>query len=153
MDCITWCLSTDVDEIRKGPQIELALGGVARDLVREVDLNIKLNGGIITNEQGQQQQLTGAAYILHILNNRLMPLPEDVNVRAVADFHGFQRLPGEPIDAMLTRFEVVAQRGQARAGVPVQVPHAAWMILLAMRMPTEYWVHLLTPFRGALPST
>ena len=30
MDCITWCLSTDVDEQRKGPQIELALGGVAR---------------------------------------------------------------------------------------------------------------------------
>ena len=27
------------------------------------------------------------------------------------------------------------------------------MILLAMKMPTEYWVHLLTPFRGALPST
>ena len=27
------------------------------------------------------------------------------------------------------------------------------MLLLAMRVPTEYWVHLLTPFRGALPST
>ena len=42
MDCITWCRSTDVDEQRKGPQIELALGGVARDLVREIDLQIKI---------------------------------------------------------------------------------------------------------------
>ena len=75
-----------------------------------------------------------------------MPLPEEINVRAVADFHGFQRLPGEPIDSMLTRFEVVAQRVHARAGLPAQVPHVAWMILLAMKMPTEYWVHLLTTF-------
>ena len=153
MDCITWCLSTDVDEVRRGPQIELCLGGVARDLVREIDLNIKINGGQITTDAGVVQNLIGAAYILHVLSGRFMPLPEEVNVRAVADFHGFQRLPGEPIDAMLTRFEVVAQRVQARAGAPVQVPHAAWMILLAMKMPTEYWVHLLTPFRGALPST
>ena len=27
------------------------------------------------------------------------------------------------------------------------------MLLLALRIPTEYWVHLLTPFRGALPNT
>jgi len=139
MDCITWCLSTDVDEQRKGPQIELALGGVARDLVREIDLQIKIHGGTITADDGGQQQLTGAAYILHVLSTRFMPLPEEVNVRAVADFHGFQRIPGEPIDAMLTRFEVIAQRVHARAGMPVQVPHAAWTILLAMKFPTEYW--------------
>ena len=96
MDCITWCLSTDVDEVRKGPQIELALGGVARDLVREIDLQIKINGGTITTDTGAQQQLTGAAYILHVLSTRFMPLPEEVNVRAVADFHGFNAFPANP---------------------------------------------------------
>ena len=40
-DCITWCLSTDLDEVRQGPQIELCLGGVARDLVREIPVDAK----------------------------------------------------------------------------------------------------------------
>ena len=39
-DAIMWCLSTDLDENRKGPQIELSLGGIARDLVREIPYNI-----------------------------------------------------------------------------------------------------------------
>ena len=73
MDAITWCLSTDVDEQRKGPQLELRLGGVARDLIREVDINIKLNGGQVVTDQGVQN-LSGAAYILHILSSRFMPL-------------------------------------------------------------------------------
>ena len=43
-DVVTWCLSTDLDEVRKGPQIELCLGGVARDLVRELPIDVKTNG-------------------------------------------------------------------------------------------------------------
>ena len=62
MVCITWRLSTDVEEQRKDPYIELALGGVARDLVREIDLQIKIHVGIITADDGGQQQLTGGIY-------------------------------------------------------------------------------------------
>ena len=30
-DAVAWCFATDLDEMRKGPQIELSLGGTARD--------------------------------------------------------------------------------------------------------------------------
>ena len=41
---MAWCFATDLHEQRKGPQIELALGGTARDLVREIPLQQKLQG-------------------------------------------------------------------------------------------------------------
>ena len=77
-------------------------------------MEIKINGGAVVTEQGMQD-LTGAAYILHVLSTRFMPLPKEVNLRSLADLHGFQRLPGEPIDTMLTRFEIIAQRARTRA--------------------------------------
>jgi len=124
MDAVTWCLSTEVDEQRKGPQLELALGGVARDLVREISVEIKLNGGTVVTDQGMQD-LTGAVYILHVLSTRFMPLPEEVNLHSLADLHGFQRMPGEPIDTMLTRFEIIVQRARQRADIPLHTQHTA----------------------------
>ena len=153
-DVVTWCMSTDVDEQRKGPQIELALGGVARDLVREIPLQVKINGATVDLGDGNgPQQLTGAAFILHGLAQHYMPLEEESNLRSLADLHGFVRLPGETVDTVLTRFEVIVQRARTRARIPLQNTHAAWMLMLALRIPTEYWVHLLTPFRGALPTS
>ena len=52
LDAVTWCLSTDVDEQRKGSQLELALGSIARDLVREIDINTKIAGGTVQTDQG-----------------------------------------------------------------------------------------------------
>ena len=153
-DVITWCMSTDMDEQRKGPQIELALGGVARDLVREIPFQFKLHGTTVDQGDGNgPQQISGAAYILHQLANHYMPLDEESNLRSLADLHGFVRLPGESVDTVLTRFEVIVHRARTRANIPLQHQHAAWMLMLALRIPTEYWVHLLTPFRGALPTT
>ena len=53
---ITWCLSTDMDEQPKGPQVELALGGVAQDLVRETPFQIKLRGAIVDFNDGNGHQ-------------------------------------------------------------------------------------------------
>ena len=151
-DAIMWCLSTDVDEARKGPQLELSLGGIARDLVREIPLEYKLRGATVDLNDGQgPQQLTGAAFILNGLAARFAPLEEEANMRSLADLYGFSRLPGETVDMVLTRWEVVVQRARVRAGIAISVQHSAWMLLLALRLPVEYWVHLLTPFRGSLP--
>ena len=89
-DAIMWCLSTDVDEARKGPQLELSLGGVARDLVREIQLPYKINGAIVDlNDGNGPQQLSGAGYILFGLQARFAPLDEESNMRALADLYGF----------------------------------------------------------------
>ena len=119
-DAIMWCLSTDVDEIRKGPQLELSLGGIARDLVREIPLQYKINGAMVDLNDGQgPQQLTGAAFILNGLSARFAPLEEEANMRSLADLYGFARLPGESVDMVLTWWEVVVQRARARTGIVI----------------------------------
>ena len=153
MDCITWVHSTDIDEVRKGPQIELALGGLARDYVREIPLPTKLHGGVIDIGDGNgPRQCPGAVLILNALATRFMPLEEEVSMRALADLYGFARLHGEPVDQLLTRWEIILERANTKAGITMSHQHAAWMLLLALKIPMDYWIHLLTPFRGSLPT-
>ena len=65
-DAITWCMSTPEEELRKGPQLELALGGLARQLVRELPLENKINGGLWDHGDGNgPQPVTGAARHRH----------------------------------------------------------------------------------------
>eukprot|EP00959_Pyramimonas_sp_CCMP1952_P352684 7389397-Pyramimonas_sp.AAC.1 len=107
-DVVAWCNATNVDEIRKGPQIELSLGGIARDMIRELPLQAKINGAEIDLGDGAGlQRLNGAAFILQALARQFLPLEEETNLRGMADLYGFARLPGENIDTMLTRWEVV----------------------------------------------
>ena len=153
-DVVAWCNATTMDEVLKGPQLELALGGVARSLVRELPLQAKKFGADVDLGDGAgPQRLSGAAYILQALAGKFMPLDDEMNLRALADLYGFARLGNENIDTMLTRWEVVMQRARTRAGIAIQPHHAAWMLLLALRIPGEYWVHVLTPFQGQLPTT
>ena len=152
-DIIAWCSATTLDEERKGPQIELALGGTARSLVRELPAQAKRFGAEVDLEDGQgPQRLSGAAYILQALCKSWMPLEDETNLRALADLYGFQKLPHENIDTMLTRWEIVMQRARTRANINIAPHHAAWMLLLALRIPAEYWVHVLGPTRGKLPA-
>ena len=141
-----------MQEQQKEPQLELCLGGVARDLVREIPLQVKLNGAVMDlNDGNGPQQLTGAAFILNGLAGRFMPPDEEQNLRSISDLHGFMRMPGETIDTVLVRWEVVVQRARVRGGIPVTNQHAAWMLLLALRIPPTDWVTLLAPTRGRLP--
>ena len=96
------CFSTDVEEQRRGPAIELALGGAARDWVRDIPIASKINGEMVDVGDGAgPQQLTGAAFILHTLAEPIMPLAEETSVRAMAYLHGFARLPSESTDQAL----------------------------------------------------
>jgi hypothetical protein len=79
-----------------------------------------------------------------------MSVEEESGLHALANLHGSCRPPAANIETLFTEFEVFVQHARNRAAVPAQNTHAAWMLLLALRFPTEYWVHLLTPFRGAL---
>ena len=119
-------------ENQKGPQLELSLAGVARDLVREISLQVKVDGAAYDLGDGNGPQFfTGAAFILQGWAQRFMPLDDEQNFRAVADPHGFARWPGESIDAFLTRWEVVVQRARTRGGLNVSFQHSAWMFFLS----------------------
>ena len=152
-DVVAWCVSTDTPEAQKGPQVELVLGGIDQDLVRELPLQFNMNGAIVyINDSARPQFLNGAAYVIHELSLRFLPLEEETALRSLACLYGFSRFPGESIDGTLARFEIVSHRAANRGGVTLQDTQGAWMLLLALGYNEDVWVTLLAPTRGRLPS-
>ena len=90
-DAVMWSMATQVDETRKAPALVLALGGIAREIAREVPMNILQDGAQVDLGDGVgMQQLSGFAYLLHVLARRFAPLPEESNMRAP---RGLVRVP------------------------------------------------------------
>eukprot|EP00959_Pyramimonas_sp_CCMP1952_P455302 9471360-Pyramimonas_sp.AAC.1 len=135
-DAVAWCNATNLDENKKGPQLELSLGGIARDMIRELPLHSKIHGADMDLGDGAGlQRLSGAGFILQALARQFLPLEEETNLGSLADLYGFARMPGENIDTLLTRWEVALQRARTRSNIAVQHHHAAWMLLMALRLP------------------
>ena len=42
-DVVTWCCMSNLEDSQLGPAVELALGGPARDMVRQIDMQIRLH--------------------------------------------------------------------------------------------------------------
>ena len=53
LDLVAWSVYTDLPEPRKGPAVELALSGTARDLIREIPIDAKTVGRVFTLETVQ----------------------------------------------------------------------------------------------------
>ena len=96
--------------------------------------------------------MSGVAIIIHHLSRRYSPLAGETSLRAIAEVYGFVRRNGECCDDVVSRFEIVCQRAADHAGVMITQQQAAWMLMLALRIPTEQWIHILTPFQGRLPT-
>ena len=47
LDTVMWSMATDLDEVRKGPAVTLQLGGLARDVAREIPPNVLANGDVV----------------------------------------------------------------------------------------------------------
>ena len=76
-DVVTWCVSTPEEEQRKGPQIELALGGLAREMIRELPMEVKINGDIRDLNDGLgPRHVNGCQVIVTELAAMFMPLDE-----------------------------------------------------------------------------
>ena len=89
-DVVMWSQATNVDEARKGPLISLSLGGIARELAREIPIDVIANGAMVDLGDGNgPQQLSGTAFLLHTLSKRFAPLVEETNLRAMAGLYGF----------------------------------------------------------------
>ena len=73
-DTVIWSLSSDIDEARKAPTIALNLGGVAKDLAREIPIPNLVNGGIIHVDGQGDRQVNGVAYLIFGLMKRFAPL-------------------------------------------------------------------------------
>ena len=87
------------------------LGGSARDVARVISPQEITAGGMRNGVQ-----LDPVSYLLAALQDRFAALDEETRLQSMTEMLAFTRRPGESINALLSRYEIVrlraAQEGQ-----------------------------------------
>ena len=104
-DLITWAAATDLEANKQGPAAVLQLGGLARQMAREMNQAELANGRQeVDPNNGQPVHVSGLALLLRQLLRRFGAMDEEQGIHAIAEFIGFRRLPHESIDSTIMRF-------------------------------------------------
>ena len=97
------------------------------------------------------QQLTGLMLLVTVLARRYAPLEAENTTKSIAEFLAFRRQPGETIDSLLVRFDILRNRAHARAGFAINLTGLTWLLLQSLGLGAEQWDRLLAPMGGQMP--
>ena len=147
-DWVLWASATELDPARHGPIAALQVQGSAKELIRELTPQ-QLQHGDIDPMTGQQ--LTGLMLLVTVLACRYAPLEAENTTKSIAEFLSFRRQPGETIDSLLVRFDILRNRAQNRAGFAVNLTGLTWLLLQSLGLGVEAWDRLLAPLGGQMP--
>ena len=148
-DLVLRASASDLEPQRHGPIAALQIQGSARELVRELTPQ-QLQHGDFDPITGQQ--LTGLMLLVQVLARRYAPLEAENTTKSISEFLSFRRLPNEPIDSTLVRFDILRNRAHARAGFAINFTGLSWLLLQSLNVPAEVWDRLLAPLNGQLPN-
>ena len=148
-DLVLWAGATDLEPHRLGPIAALQISGSAKELVREIGPDMLANG-MVDPQTGQH--ISGLMVLVRTLAQRYAPLDAEVSTRSVSAFLNFQILPGESIDEVLVRFDVLRNRATLRGGLGINSSGLAWLLLKALGLSADFWDRLLQPLGGNLPA-
>ena len=103
--------------------------GAAKELIRELTPHQLQHGDV---DPAAGQQLTGLMLLVSVLARRYAPLEAENTIKSIAEFLSFRRQPGEGIDTVLVRFDILRSRAQARAGFAVNWTGLSWLLLQSL---------------------
>ena len=153
-DVNLWSLSTDILEAAKAPLLVLQLGGLARELAREIPTDTLQAGAIQDQNDGQGAiHRTGLSVLIYGLSRRFAPLTVEQTIRSMTALVAFKRRPGEPIDQALARFDLLRHRAANEGNYDPGPAASSWMLLNALGIPPAQWAQFLAPSGGPLPTT
>ena len=147
-DLVLWASATELEPNRHGPIAALQVQGSAKELIRELTPQ-QLQHGDIDPVTGQQ--LTVLMLLVIVLARRYAPLEAENTTKSIAEFLSFRRQPGETIDSLLVRFDILRNRAQNRAGFAVNLTGLTWLLLQSLGLGVEAWDRLLAPLGGQMP--
>ena len=152
-DLTLWASATDVPEIRQASTVGLRLSGVAKTVVREMQADTLTNGVWQADMNGQQVQVrTGLQQLVRELSRRFAPLEQEAQLQAVSDFMLFKRSGSEPVDDVVTRFEIARYRASTAGQMQMNEVVLSWLILTHLHVPLDKWPVLLFATQGQLPN-
>eukprot|EP00971_Amphidinium_carterae_P022422 442153-Amphidinium_carterae.1 len=149
-DLTLWLIHSDLDLAQQVAAVISQLGGTAREVARTLTPQELMHGGVISGHH-----LDPVSYLLHGLSTRFAPLEEENRLRVVSELLSFTRRPGESIDALLTRYELVRLRALREGGGAAQLgpEPTSLMLLKACGVTHHQFLQLTQSIGHRLPST
>eukprot|EP00435_Cladocopium_sp_Y103_P061697 s677_g23.t1 len=147
-DLVLWASASDLDPMRHGPIAALQVQGAAKELIRELTPQQLQHGDI---DQATGQQLTGLMFLVTVVARRYAPLEAESTTKSIAEFLAFRRQPGETIDSLLVRSDILRNRAHARPGFASNMTGLTWLLLQSLGVSTVAWDRLLAPIGGQMP--
>ena len=139
--------ATDLDEGAIGPNIVLQLSGEARNVAREIDADVLING-----RWDNGRAIAGWQILLNTLTARFGQLQQETVISSLSDFFGFTRHQGESIDEVLSRFDIARYKAEQQGGLRLNEVGLSWMVLKTLNIPVGAWPTLLAQHLGNLPN-
>ncbi|CAJ1411392.1 unnamed protein product [Effrenium voratum] len=130
-DLVLWSSATEIDPRRQGPVAALQVQGSAKELVREITPQLLRDGDV---DQLTGQHLTGLMLLVTVLARRYAPLDAENSTKAISEFLGFRRMPGETVDGVLVRYEVLRIRATQQGGFNMGHSGLSWLLLQALQI-------------------
>jgi hypothetical protein len=150
-DIMLWALATDLQPHQLAAAVVLRLGGVARDIARDLTPQQLAAGGQVNMPGQGMVNLDGLGFLMHGLETRFGPLAEETNLISMTERMTFRRIPSEPTDSLLARFDTLRGRAAA-ANLVMSIPGLCFILLNAVGLTTEQRLQLLTPLQGRMPA-
>ena len=135
-----WSILTDLDSRRKCAAVILQLRGGAQELARQMPPQAIIAGGLINGVQ-----VDSMTFLMHKLTESYSQLGEETRLAALTELMNFERDGREPIDQLITRFDIVRQRANQQGQMTVSVQGLVWILLKACRVNDTQLMQLLQP--------
>ena len=152
-DLEMWAACTDMEAARQGPAASMRITGAARLIIREMPVQLLVQGQAVADAAGNLVQVSGLGMLLRTLERRYGATEEETQIHSISELMNFSRGAGESTDEVLARFDITVHRADNIGGVLFGPQLKAWMILTHLRIPRTAWMTLLSPTNGLLPAT
>ncbi len=98
-------------------------------------------------------QLDPVSYLMAALQDRFAALDEETRLASMTEMLAFARGPGESINALLSRYEIVRMRAATEGQFVMSVEGCALQLLRACSIHPQQLFQTLQPFGGMMPAT
>ena len=140
-------LLTDLQPQQQAAAIVMRLQGGAREFARMITPQELMNGGLHNGVM-----VDPVTYVIAGLHARFSPLEEESRLSAMTEMMAFTRKPGESINAVLSRYEVVRQRAALEGQFTMPITGCALQLFRAIGMGPQQMMTILQPIGGQLPT-
>ena len=108
--------------------------------------------GIVEGGMRNGTQLDLVSYLLVALQDWFAALDEETRLQSMTEMLAFTRRPGESINALLSRCEIVKMRAAQEGQFVMSVEGCALQLLRACSARPDHLVLLLQPFGDLMPA-